>query len=347
MYNKRNKYKAFQGTLFVIILLSLLLHDITLEVTAQDIHFSQFFFAPQVINPANTGNFKGDWRVSNNSRRQWGAISAFSTFALGMDKQFWVRTENFSAGAYVVSDISNFGSLWANKAYLSGAYHKTVKENKFHGGLQTGFVNKALNIDRITFPDQYDRTIGDFSRSQATTETGFRESVSYLDINVGAAWSTTKGIFDPRAGIAAFHVNMPNESLLNQKAKLPMRMIVHAGTDINFSNKIYATPDIMYMTQNKAAEMIMGASISYVLSRPFLENSVFAGIYTRNEFKNFDALIILAGMHYQQWTFGISYDLSMSDVSSIARNAGSFELSIIYKEISMQIKKFFIPCDRF
>ena len=52
---------------------------------AQDIHFSQFFASPVLVNPANTGNFNGVARLGLNYRDQWGSVSVpyqtFSTYA--------------------------------------------------------------------------------------------------------------------------------------------------------------------------------------------------------------------------------------------------------------------------
>lgn len=39
---------------------------------AQDLHFSQFFNAPLLTNPANTGFIpEGDYRIGFNIRNQW------------------------------------------------------------------------------------------------------------------------------------------------------------------------------------------------------------------------------------------------------------------------------------
>src|ERR1700677_1438296 len=38
---------------------------------AQDIHFTQFFSNPLILNPAQTGNFNGNYRVGFNFKGQW------------------------------------------------------------------------------------------------------------------------------------------------------------------------------------------------------------------------------------------------------------------------------------
>ncbi len=314
---------------------------------AQDVHFSQFFFSGLSLNPANTGNFDGEWRFVNNNRRQWGAISPYSTFAVGFDRQAYARKNHFSWGAVLLSDLTNQSSLFVNKFFLSGAYHKNISKQVISLGLQAGVVNKHLDMGKLAFPDQYDEVSGTFTNEMATFEPGFRANSMYFDANAGLMWTMDAGILQPRLGAAAFHVNMPKESFYSSNNTLPPRLVFHGGTKVKVSPKFYFTPDALYMSHNTAVEMIMGSSFTYVLSDNYLENSVFTGFYTRNEFKNFDALVIMIGGNYQHWTAALSYDLNMSELKTSAKNVGGFELSLIYREISTQIQKFFIPCERY
>ena len=55
-------------------------------VQAQDIHFSQFYAAPMLTNPANTGNFTGSVRLGLNYRDQWGSVTVpYKTFSAYAD----------------------------------------------------------------------------------------------------------------------------------------------------------------------------------------------------------------------------------------------------------------------
>ena len=38
---------------------------------SQDIHFTQFFTNPLILNPAQTGNYEGNYRVGFNFKAQW------------------------------------------------------------------------------------------------------------------------------------------------------------------------------------------------------------------------------------------------------------------------------------
>ncbi len=47
----------------------------SLQVQSQDIHFSQFFEAPLLRNPALAGLFTGDLRIQAVYRTQWQSVS--------------------------------------------------------------------------------------------------------------------------------------------------------------------------------------------------------------------------------------------------------------------------------
>ncbi|HIA36045.1 MAG TPA: type IX secretion system membrane protein PorP/SprF, partial [Flavobacteriales bacterium] len=46
---------------------------------AQDIHFSQFYQVPQLINPSLAGGFNGDFRAIVNFRDQWSNVAPYKT----------------------------------------------------------------------------------------------------------------------------------------------------------------------------------------------------------------------------------------------------------------------------
>ena len=69
---------------------------------AQDIHFSMYNLSPLTMNPANTGNYKGDWRIMGNYRSQWKEISkAYNTFSVGGDMNFYPSNQNVAAGIFL------------------------------------------------------------------------------------------------------------------------------------------------------------------------------------------------------------------------------------------------------
>ena len=103
-------------------------------VTAQDIHFSQYYSAPLTINPALTGGFAGDYRAGVNYRTQWGTVTVpYQTFDIFGDMNLGRRlfARNFwSIGLNVISDRAGDGGLSVTKILGSGAYHILLDAGK-------------------------------------------------------------------------------------------------------------------------------------------------------------------------------------------------------------------------
>src|SRR5580765_4269257 len=96
----------------------------------QDLHFSQYFNAPLLTNPANTGfEPDADWRAGINYRNQWAGVlnNPYKTMIAWADAQlFNDRFENgwMGVGAVVLKDVAGSGNLSSTKIYGSVAYHQ-------------------------------------------------------------------------------------------------------------------------------------------------------------------------------------------------------------------------------
>ena len=55
------------------------------NIQAQDIHFSQFFQAPLLVNPSLTGVFNGDQRAIVQYRNQWDEFAPYTTYSFSID----------------------------------------------------------------------------------------------------------------------------------------------------------------------------------------------------------------------------------------------------------------------
>ncbi len=316
----------------------------------QDIHFSQFYAAPLTLNPANTGNYTGDWRIMNSYRQQWKSIGTpFLTNAIAYDRQFYIYNENISGGIIFVSDKSGDAQLKVNKIFLSGAYHKALKGHVLHAGYQLGFVQKSFNTDALTFPDQYDNEIGKYNSQMPTTEVLKSEQLTYLDMNAGLAWGKQFRGFSLEAGLALFHFNRPKESFFSNENNLVTRKILTAGGSVDITKRIFINPNLLLMGTTGATDYVVGANVGYrLLANKMKIKSVFAGILTRDGIdRNKDALAAVAGVNFKGLDIGVSYDYNISDLYVASGYLGGLEISIIYTSLSTVLQKVAIPCDRY
>ena len=318
---------------------------------AQDIHFSQFYAAPLNNNPANTGNFDGDWRVGLNYRQQWAKVGEpYSTTALAYDRQVKLLGQQLSVGAYFINDQSGNADLLANKFVASLGYHRNSLGGNFHLGLQVGYITKSFNRNKLTFPEQFDNSIGYFNHKLPNSESKLMDKLNYIDMNVGVAWNKSFGKLEPHVGFSVFHVNRPSETFFNSKNSLPFRPAVDGGFKyLLLNDRVYIYPNMLLMFQQKAQDLLLGINTGYYLkNNKYNIKAAFAGLAFRNTVTfNTDAAVFIVGLNMERWDFGMSYDINVSDLSKATNFQGGFEISIIYSSISTIFANKLMPCFRY
>ncbi len=316
---------------------------------AQDVHFSQYYFSPLSLNPANTGNFKGDWRLFGNYRSQWRDISkAYNTYSVGGDVNFFPKNLNFSGGLIFISDKSG-GNLVVNKILPSFAFHHKIVGFNMNYGIQTGYVMKSIDFYAHSFPNQLNWNSGKFDNTLPNIETNVVQRTNYFDINAGVSVSRRFGKIEPEIGFAAFHLNKPKESFVSDDNRLPVRNAFNLGLSYYLNDKIILKAYSLYGATTKASDMVSGLNVEYVLSKnTFFTNSVFAGFMWRSGFnRNADAGIATVGMNYSHYTVGVSYDITFSGLKTAVDYKGAFEIAVIYRSRNSRLGKKIIPCERY
>ncbi len=333
--------KSLRGIFMVFILLFAPVYSLI----SQDIHFTLFNNAPLFLNPANTGNFDGNWRITGNYRDQWRAISEpFTTASVSFDQHFYLHNQKIDGGAFIISDNSGAIGLSANKFYLSAAVEKAVGKNIFRFGIQAGYVFLAYGHGKYSYPSDWDMSEGIFALGNYPAE-----KTSYLDLNIGALWRTSINIFEPEVGVSLAHINSPNESFFDAEERLPIRYNIHAKLKTKLSDKMYLLPAVVYITRKEASEMVAGTNIGF---SPFGKRTsvkeFVTGLYFRDGlFKNSDALSILGGVTIGRIDIAICYDYNISGLKVATGNKGGFEVSFAYRSISTVLNSYSIPCERF
>ena len=145
---------------------------------AQDVHFSQFYATPATLNPATTGNFRGDYRVAFIYRRQYQAVvdlyedgngefyagevrsyeidkrKPFQTFNLSFDIPIYIGEHKFGAGVKILHDETGGVVLHTSEGQverkitttqISGSlsYLKKVSGHKLAIGFQPSYTTKG------------------------------------------------------------------------------------------------------------------------------------------------------------------------------------------------------------
>lgn len=310
------------------------------SLNGQDIHFSQYFNSPLNLNPAQTGNFDGDWRIAGNYRNQWKALALpYRTSSVSYDRQIYVKQHHLSAGIVLVNDESGDVRLKSNQLFLSGAYHRTINNNALSIGVQIGYSTKK--VVEMSLP-------GDWKPSDGIFMTNPGEHLSYFDVNAGVDWQRKTGIFTPEIGVSLFHLNHPKESFFNDNTRLPMKSIIHAALRSNLSDNFYVKPGFFTYLMTGAKDLVIGSEAGYSFQgNQFQLREARAGFFFRNGITgNSDAMIALFGVQVSNLDVNISYDFNISPLKTYTNNRGAFEISFIFKSLSTILKTFTIPCER-
>ncbi len=300
----------------------------------QDPNFSQFFASPLTLNPALTGKFDGEYRVAGNYRNQWPTINnAFTTFTVSFDagilKTKIPEFDQFGIGIMAFADKSGNGVLQNNAWALSTAYHKSLDENGWNQiglGFQGSFVNKRLDITRLTFEDQL--TSNGFTGVTSEIFNQNQLDVKYFDMNMGALYNgTTNGANNLYFGASLYHINRPKESFQGGNYFLEPRLTLQAGGMVPLSQFNAIHFSALHSRQAKATNTQFGGAYMLTVNQ---DESSPTNLYLGTWYRWGDAFIPYVGLEYGNFQIGSSYDVNTSSLKPASNMRGGVEFSIIY-----------------
>jgi type IX secretion system PorP/SprF family membrane protein len=329
--------KVFRKTLFLGIF-----SIVMCNLSGQDVHFTLYNNNPLFLNPANTGNFNGNWRLVANYRNQWGSASnPYKTATLSFDKSFYLRKNKLAAGLFFINDNSGIGGLTFNNLFASLGYEKEIDKNFFNLGLQLGYAFGSVNSWQV-----WNRNTGEFSLDNG--ETGMNEKASYFDLNAGLTWKRFIGKYEPEIGFAFSHLNSPKRTFFESSEKEKIRSLFHAKVKIGVTDNLYLAPSLLYMSQENINLTMIGTNIGYTKLGSSRVKQIYTGIYLRNGIlSKSDSFSALIGATIGSLDIAFSYDSNISGLSKSAGNMGAYEISLIYRGLSSVINTYSIPCERY
>jgi type IX secretion system PorP/SprF family membrane protein len=331
---------------------------------AQDPHFSQFYAAPLQMNPALTGIFPGEYRFTVNYRTQNYAVlgnQAYRSIASSFETRRRVGRDDFySLGLAVLRDQVGESQFSQTRAVVSGAFLKHVgggyrgSDQFLVGGLQVGAAQWAYDWNNLWFSEQFQvsgpNAAINFAASNGET-LNMMETDIFMEFNAGLVYYNV--IDEDNSfylGGAMHHLTEPNVSFLDdQSEKLYRRWVGQAGGQIGFTREVSLLPAVAVMGQGSSFLGIGGANLRYS-NRDWREVAIRTGLWGRvanqlDKGMGLDAVVISAILEVERWQFGLSYDLTVSDLSVANNSRGAFELSLIYVHPSKE--RFRVACPNF
>ncbi len=305
------------------------------RVLAQDIHYTQAHNSPLNINPALTGIFNQDIRMSAHYRHQWYTVPvSYMTFSGAFDKKFY-RPGNesgfFSGGLLFNYDQAGDSRLSLMQLSVSASYTFILNsQNLFTIGAQVGGADRYFKQDQLNWDNQFDGYM--FKPNLSSGENFDAMNVLYLSTGVGINYRWQKSARTKiDIGFASYNFTLPqNDFYGGSDYDLTARF---AGI-IQSSFKVAGPLDIMInglgQFQGPAYE-IVPALIGriYLNQQPGKRFSLDLGVIGRYS-GEWDAVAPTIGMTVNNLHAELSYDINLSDFSVATNRYGGPELSVQY-----------------
>jgi type IX secretion system PorP/SprF family membrane protein len=307
------------------------------KANAQGMHFAQYYNAPLLLSPANTGLMPDDnYRLGFNYRNQWSSIPVpyktvsayadFQAFRNNVDPRSWL-----GLGAAFFNDKAGNGSLALNRTEAFVAYHLKMGANTMlSGGFSGAYVQRSVDYGKLTFDEQWDGMTFNGTSANGEPFSGLMKT-RYWDVTAGlnlAIFPNENIYLKIGAGVA--HLTTPKESFYNMENRLGMRPTGHIDLLVKAGSKWIVNPSVYYTNQQNASELVGGSQFRYYIAGAE-ENTVqliLGGYYRWQE-----SVIGLFGLDFSGMSITTSYDFTASTLSDATRSRGALEIALLYKGV--------------
>lgn len=297
----------------------------------QDIHFSQFYLNPVYLNPGLTGNFDGQMRFSFNQRSQWRSVSRpYNTVAFAAEsKMGWVLPAMYH-GLSFFHDVAGDGNFRTTEISLSTAYELYLDHDSVHSvtpAVQLSFNHRNIDFTKFNFDNQFNGYV--YDPGLPTGEVMTQNSRAGFNASVGAIYAFRP---EPKkeivGGFGFFNIPQIKQSFYGDDGiRRDRRLLIHARGNYPINDKWDVQPAGFAQFQGEFKEIVVGTNVRYTMKDYRSEYlAPYAGIYFRGR----DALYAVAGLYYNDWIAGVSYDFNISQLVPASRVRGGLEFAVQY-----------------
>ncbi len=303
----------------------------------QDPQFSQFYSNPLYLSPSFAGAAGGS-RICMNVRDQWLALpSTFMTYSFSYDHYFSKFNSGFGVLGY--KDAAGSGQLGTLSLGVQYSYNFKITQTVFaRPGLHFSYRETGVAFDKLIFFDQISNETPDPIAIESLPHARDVDLALSILVYSNRIWG----------GTTVDHLLKPNVSLYADKHRVPIKTSVFGGVELVRKSRLLK-PDEETMTlaflfkkQGPYTQLDLGV---YWFKNPFVLGLWYRGIPPFNSQRG-DAFIILGGYRTKNFNFGLSYDVTISNL--IGHAVGSLEASMSIKfALPRKSKKGEVPCPEF
>lgn len=316
------------------------------SLISQDLHYSNYHFAPLYLNPAKTGGFNGNIRAGASYRDQFRTfigeayqstmVWADSPIAFGINEQQWI-----GVGVNLFSDKT--GDLGFGMSGVSGsvAYHISLdkKYDKVIAiGAQIGMISRRFgNPDNANFGDELQG--GGAQSLDQNLINNFNQS--FVDMAAGVTYKHRWYRNLLEVGASLYHFNKPQFFFNGSTTPnlVSSRLNVHGSINFVTSKRFQLKPGFVYSAMQEAQTFQLQLN-SKTLIKPKGHTLLTAGLGYRFG----DAIQFFLGAIHKSWEAGLSYDMTVSSASKYNNTVGGLELGVkkyftIFKKPKVKVIK--------
>lgn len=295
-------------TIKIIVSLLVVFNIPILTIYCQDFHFSNLHENLFKLNPAMITHTK-KLTINLSYRNQWPGTSDFINY----DGGIFYSSERLKStgGLHILNDNQGKGIINTTTIALFYAYKTKVgRQFDFAAGL-----NGSYNIYNANFSELEYENMG-------SPNIPVNENLKFFDFSAGVEFGINEQTW---LGISVSHItNIAASSHLSLNRKFNFSYSGRYNLNSSYGQQeIYIEPLVVASIQNKFTELLYGGRIKYEI--------IYGGIYLRQNFKfQMDALIILLGTSFKNWSFFYTYDINLSGVNSRFTKLAAHEVTFLY-----------------
>lgn len=307
----------------------------TYGANAQGMHFSQYYNAPLLLNPANTALMPdNDFRIGVNYRSQWASVPVpYKTTSAYGDLQV-MRNRNqtnwLGVGLAFWSDKAGDGDLSLSRTEAFLAYHVQMGEvSMISAGVSGAYVARRVDFNKLTFDKQWDGF--QFDPSKANGENGYTSQTNYFDVSAGVnlAYFPNENVY-LKIGVGVAHITQPKESFFGMTNKLGIRPTGNVDLLVKLGPTVILNPSVYYTMQKGAMELLYGTLFQVnIANSEKAATSLILGAYHRWG----EAIVGTIGLQYGHLRVMSSYDYTISTLGAVNKGRGAFEIGIVYEGV--------------
>ncbi|MFT5337653.1 MAG: type IX secretion system PorP/SprF family membrane protein [Luteibaculaceae bacterium] len=295
------------------------------EVKAQDVHFSQQFNLPSLVNPAFTNGIKNTAKLTAANRTQWNSVTVpYLTQLFFAEAKVGQKEALFNIGIGFTNDVAGDGN-YTQRTYdfrvSKFLFLNHQKNSALFFGLQAGYKSINYDIDKFQFNNQYNNG---FNGQLPNLENGANPDLPQILIGSGIGILLERNTKSIVLGASFKNLNNPKYSFYESGINsLGMLMEFQFGFRSVGQTSVFEIYTLL-SKQQKHEKMLVQAIVKW----PGLNSRLFPILALGSRIN--DAFIPAVGIGSRVMQGMYSFDLNRSDLTKSSNGYGAHEITLIY-----------------